>query len=76
MKNITPKPEKAPLSEEIIKHIDELNEKSQNDKGQWLYCEELGVVWQPSPAQMSSPEGVPASNRTNPSPPREYSQVG
>lgn len=47
MKNITPKPENPPLSEEIIKFIDNLNEKSQTDKGQWLYCEELGVVWQP-----------------------------
>jgi len=67
MKNITPKPEKAPLSEEIIKHIDELNEKSQNDKGQWLYCEELGVVWQPSPAQMPSPDGCQPP--TEPAPP-------
>jgi len=47
MKNITPKPEKQTASERVIKLIDELNEKSQTDKGQWIHSEELGVVWQP-----------------------------
>lgn len=59
MKNITP-PKEVPASEELIKLIDELNEKSQNDNGQWLYCEELGVVWQPNiPADLM---GKPAAS--------------
>jgi hypothetical protein len=51
MKNITPKPQ---ASEEAIKLIDELNEKSQTDKGQWLWTEELGIVWQPITSPMPS----------------------
>ncbi len=69
MKNITPKPEKAPLSEEIIKFIDALNEKSQTDKGQWLYSEELGVVWQPVIPAMPSEDptkGVVAPTESAP----------
>ena len=63
MKNITPKQDKV-VSEEIIKHIDELNEKSSNDKGRWVYCEELGVVWQPNAAST-----VMAAAPTEPPPP-------
>jgi len=48
MKNITPKPEQPLASEEAIKLIDELNEKSQTDKGQWLFSTDLGVVWKPN----------------------------
>ena len=69
MKNITPKPEKASLSEEIIKFIDALNEKSQTDKGQWLYSEELGVVWQPVIPAMPSEDptkGVVAPTESAP----------
>jgi len=70
MKNITPKPEKEPLSEEIIKFIDALNEKSQTDKGQWLYSEELGVVWQPViPTASSDDPTRGVVSPTEPTPP-------
>lgn len=67
MKNITPKPEKQPASEEIIKLIDELNDKSQTDKGQWLYSEELGIVWQPN----TQGSGMPPSSDVWGVPPTE-----
>ena len=54
MKNITPRDDAALPSEEIFKFIDDLNEKAENNKGQWLYSEELGVVWQPVISAMPS----------------------
>lgn len=53
MKNITNESNeelaKITTIEARIKYIDELNEKSSNDTGQWIYVnDELGIVWQPN----------------------------
>ncbi len=49
MKNIT-QDSLPQVPEETIKLIDELNDKSQTDAGQWLFSNDLGVVWKPKDA--------------------------
>lgn len=69
MENLLINPNPAPqevLSEEILNILKELNEKVENEKGEWIYVDNIGIVWAPNTSPMP---GTPAPEVPEPATP-------
>lgn len=69
MENLLINPNPAPqevLSEEILNALKELNEKVENEKGEWIYVDNIGIVWAPNVSPMP---GAPSPEVPEPATP-------